>query len=63
MRYWVTFKIEGRYVAVVDADSVEEAINEAHDEYIDADFGPLQDIDAEPIIAQDENDYFVWEKH
>lgn len=62
MRYWVSFKIEGRYVAAVEANNVNEAIEKAKDEYIDANFGELQDIDGEPIIIQDENDNFVWEK-
>lgn len=62
MRYWVSFKVEGRYITAVDANNAENAIKKAYDEYIDTDFGLLQDIEAEPIIVQDENDNFVWEK-
>ena len=62
MRYWVTYKVEGRYTAAVDADSAEKAIEKANEEYLDADFGLLHDIEGEAIIAQDENDDYVWEK-
>ena len=61
MKYYVTFRVEGRYIAAVEADSVEKAIEKANEEYLDADFGLLQDIDGEPIIAEDENENYVWE--
>lgn len=54
MNYWVTFKIKGRFVASVDAESVEEAVKKAQDEYIDADFGALEEIEGEPVIVEDE---------
>lgn len=61
MDYCVTFKIEGRYVAGVKANSVEEAIELARDQYCDADFGELTDIEGEEIIVEDEKGNFVWE--
>lgn len=62
MQYYVTFKVEGRYVATVTAKNVEDAISKAREEYLDADFGLLSDIESEPIIVEDENENFVWEK-
>ena len=61
MTYYITFKIDARYVAEVEANSAEEARDMAIDEYIDADFGEARDIDAEPIIVEDENGNYVWE--
>lgn len=62
MDYYVTFKIEGRYVVGVRANSIEKAIELARDQYCDADFGELTDIEGEEIIVENENGNFVWEK-
>lgn len=62
MKYYVTYKIDARYVTEVEADSVEEARDKANQEYIDADFGEACDIDGEDIIIEDENGNFVWER-
>lgn len=62
MTYYVTFKIDARYVAEVEANSADEARDIAIDKYIDADFGEVHDIDAEPIIVEDENGNYVWEE-
>lgn len=61
MTYYVTFKIDARYVAEVEANDIDEARDKALDKYIDADFGEAHDIDAEPIIVEDENGNYVWE--
>lgn len=61
MTYYVTFKIDARYVAEVEANSADEARDIAIDKCIDADFGEAHDIDAEPIIVEDENGNYVWE--
>lgn len=61
MTYYVTFKIDARYVAEVEANSSEQARDMAIDKYIDADFGEAHDIDAEPIIIENENGDYVWE--
>lgn len=61
MTYYVTFKIDARYVAEVEANSADEARDIAIDKYIDADFGEAHDIDAEPIIVEDESGNYVWE--
>ena len=62
MKYYVTYKVEARYIAEVEADSLEEAMNKAEEEYIDADFGEAEDIDGEAIIVEDESGNFIWEK-
>ena len=59
--FYVTFRIEGRYVAKVLAKSLEEALDKAEDEYCSADFGVLEVIEGEPIIVEKDEE-FVWEK-
>lgn len=61
MKYFVTFKVDARYVADVEANSAEEAKKLAEEAYIDADFGEAKDIDGKPIIVEDENGNYVWE--
>ena len=62
MEYYVTYKVEARYIATVEADSTEEALELATSEFSDADFGAASDIDGEPIIAEDEKGKLVWKK-
>lgn len=62
MKYYVTYKIDARYVAVVEADSLEEAMKKAEYEYYDADFGVARDIDGEAIMVEDENGNYIFEK-
>lgn len=62
MKFYVTYKIEARYIAEVEADNLEEAMKKAESEYLDADFGVAEDIDGEQIIVEDEKGNFVWEK-
>ena len=62
MKYYVTYKVEARYIAEVEADSLEESMEKAESEYIDANFGVAEDIDGEAIIVEDENGDFIWER-
>ena len=62
MTYYVTYKIDARYIAEVEADNLEEAKNKALDKYQDADFGEAVDIDGEAIIVENERGNFIWEK-
>ena len=62
MKYYITDKIEARYVAEVEADNLEQAMKKAESEYLDADFGEAEDIDGEMIAVEDEKGNFVWEK-
>ena len=61
-KYYVTFRVEARYVAEVEAENLEDALKEAEAQYIDADFGEARDIDGEKILAEDEDGNFLWEK-
>ena len=60
--YYVTYRIDARYVATVDAEDQAEALKKANDEWYGADFGEATDIDGEAIIMEDENGNYVWEK-
>ena len=60
--FYVTFRLDARYVAKVKAETLEEAIAKAEDEYLDADFGAAEDIDGYPTIVEDENGNYIWEK-
>lgn len=62
MKYYVTYKIDARYIAEVEAENIEEAKEKAEDKYLGADFGVAEDIDGEAIIIEDENGDYVWEK-
>lgn len=62
MKYYVTYKVEARYIAEVEADSIKEARRKAIEEFYDADFGVAEDIEGEDIIVEDENGNYVWER-
>lgn len=62
MTYYVTYKLGARFIAEVDAGSLEEAKAKAAEKFSDADFGKAEDIDGEPIIVEDERGNYVWEK-
>ena len=62
MTYYVTFKIDARFVAGVEADTLEEARKKAKEAFTDVDFGEATDIDGEAIIVEDERGNYVWEK-
>lgn len=62
MKYYVTHKIEARYVVEVEADSIEEAKRESDKRFFDANFGEAVDIDGEAIVVEDEKGNYVWEK-
>lgn len=60
--FYVTYKVESRYIASVEADSKETALKEAENKFQDADFGDAEDIEGEAIIIEDEDGNYVWEK-
>ena len=62
MKFYVTSKIEARYVAEVEADNIEEALEKANHKFMDADFGAAEDIESEQIVVEDEDGNYVWEK-
>ena len=62
MEYYVTYKIDARYIAKVEAENIEEAKKKAEGKFFDADFGAAEDIDGEAIIIEDQDGNYVWEK-
>jgi len=62
MKYYVTYKIDARYIAEVEAETIDEAKEKAKDKYFDADFGEAECIDSEEIIVEDDDWNFVWEQ-
>ena len=57
--YYVTMKVEGRFIVKVLAETVTEAKELAVSEYTDADFGKLEDIDGDCIIVEDVHGNFL----
>lgn len=60
-QYYVTMKVEGRFIAEVFAKNIKEAKNLATSQYMDADFGKLEDIDGDCIMVEDMNGNYLWE--
>lgn len=60
--YWVTIKVDGRYVTQVMATSVDEAKGLAESRFADVNLGPLEVVGSECIIIEDDKGNFVWEK-
>ena len=61
MKYYVTYKINARYIVEVEADNIDDALDKAEYEFIDADFGESEDICGEPVVVEDQNGNYVWE--
>ena len=60
MKYYVTYAIDARFVAKVEADSIEEAMEKAENEYMDADFGDIDDVvDVEIVTVEDEKGNYL----
>ena len=62
MTYWVSYAISARYTVPVEAENVEEALKKAEYEWVDADFGQAEDVEGKPIIVEDENGNYVYER-
>ena len=62
MKYYVTFKVDARYIAGVDAENIEDAKSKALEAFQEADFGDAEDIDGEAVVVEDEKGNYVWEK-
>lgn len=60
--YWVTIKVDGRYVTQVVATSVDEAKGLAESRFADVNLDPLEVVGSECIIIEDAKGNFVWEK-
>lgn len=61
MKMYVNMKIEGRFIAEVEANTTEEAIEKSIDNYYEANFGELTDIDRDIVSVEDENGNFLYE--
>lgn len=59
--YYVTMKVEGRFIAKVLAETVKEAKELAVSEYENADFGKLEDIDGDCVAVENAHGDFLWE--
>ena len=62
MKYYITYKVGGRYVAEVEATSLEEARKKEETVFSDANFRELSDIEGEDIIAEDESGDYIRER-
>lgn len=65
MRYYVRWKVEGRYTSVVEANSIEEAKEKAREELETASLNEMEDIwdcDTHPIAVEDDKFNTVWEE-
>lgn len=60
MKYYVTIAVEGRYVAEVEANSIEEAKDLGWDKFMYASLDEMECVDSRPVIVEDEKD-IVWE--
>lgn len=60
MKYAVTFKIDGRYVVEVEANSIEETKDKAETKMYEADMNKMEYCDLDAIIVEDDKD-IVWE--
>ena len=61
--FYVTFKIDARYVSGVYVNDVDEALKEAKEAFSNANLGSLTDIVAfEPVKVKNKAGDYVWEK-
>ena len=61
MTWFVTLRVDARYIVSVEADSIEDAKREAELDFMASNLGDsLEVTDYKPIIVEDEND-IVWE--
>ena len=61
--YYVIYRVTARFAAEVTALNPEEARNAAEEVFGSADFGAATDIEGEPVIVEDEDGEYVWEKY
>lgn len=59
--YYVTYRIDARYVAKVQAKTKEAALKEAEESWQSADFGEAEDITGKPVVVEDQDGNYVWE--
>lgn len=62
MKYYVTIKVDAKFVAEVNADNPSEARTKAGIAFSEADFGVATDIDGKAIMVESEDGDILWEK-
>ena len=62
MIYYVTLAVNARFMAEVEANDTQGAIDAAVEQFYDADFGVASDIEGDVIIVENENGNFVLER-
>lgn len=60
-RYYVTYRVDARYLVEVEAENIEEAKRKAESKWYSADFGVAEDIGGEQTIIEDEDGNILWE--
>jgi len=58
MKYFITYKIDGRISVEVEAGSLEEAVEKSYGEFAEADLSKMEYVDADPVSCTDENGNF-----
>lgn len=61
MIYYVTFKVDGRYTATVEADNIDDAINLGRDEFAICDLNDMEVIEGSPVIVEDYGGNYLYE--
>lgn len=61
-KYYVTLRVDARYIAEVEASNIEDAKELAMDAWMDCDIGDLEDTTGEVVVIEDENGDYVFEK-
>ena len=62
MTYYITFKVEGRYVAPVEADSLEQAKKLGEQEMWVANLNEMDFVETELVMVEDEKGDYLYEK-
>ena len=60
--YYVTLRVEGRYITKVEANDIDEAKQMAMDNWIVADIGDLEDTTGEVVVIENETGDYIYEK-
>lgn len=60
--YYVTLRVEARYITKVEANDIDEAKRLAMDNWIGADIGDLEDTTGEVVVIEDEMGDYIYEK-
>lgn len=60
--YYVTLRVEARYITKVEANDINEAKQLAMDNWIGADIGDLEDTTGEVVVIENETGDYIYEK-